>query len=334
MLDSPSADAGQTAITSSGFMQMPAGVKPEPAGKFGEMTNATVALDLSGADNFVQQESVLDLSGAFSTPAGGTAMIETGSLDLQGAVPPAAPAPVATDAPLSANAEALAAFFSAEIKGNLEKTEEVTEVPPATEDEAFDSSLDSIEWGASPTPAAEKLNDWSSSAPKGAPKSTPPRETPPPAPRPAPAAAAAAPPSPPKAAPKTAPKPTPKPHSPVGGADSALMFDTGGSSFRFSEDYVQRITKSFSGSLDEPVPESHKASSFFPQASNDEPSAPLSGGGAWSEADVARIEKIVREEVQMVVREVAEKIAWEVIPELAENIIRKELERVLKEMGQ
>ncbi len=122
-----------------------------------------------------------------------------------------------------------------------------------------------------------------------------------------------------------------------------MLFDTGGSSFRFSEDYVNRITKSFTGVHGEEVPESHApaAAPMFHQKSDDRPAkaAPAAevlasgfSGGAWSHADVARIEQIVREEVQMVVREVAEKIAWEVIPELAENIIRKELDKVLKEM--
>lgn len=118
-----------------------------------------------------------------------------------------------------------------------------------------------------------------------------------------------------------------------------MLFDTGGSTFRFSEDYVNRITKSFTGAHGEEVPEAHAAAPMFHQKSDDAPRAApsaeptgFSGGGAWSDADVARIEQIVREEVQMVVREVAEKIAWEVIPELAENLIRKELDKVLKEM--
>ena len=114
------------------------------------------------------------------------------------------------------------------------------------------------------------------------------------------------------------------------------MFDTGHSTFRFSEDYVNRITKSFTGAHNEEVPTKHTP--VFEQKSDDSapasagPSASGFSGGSWNAADMQRIEQIVREEVQMVVREVAEKIAWEVIPELAENIIRKELDKVLKEM--
>ena len=119
------------------------------------------------------------------------------------------------------------------------------------------------------------------------------------------------------------------------------MFDTGGSTFRFAPDYVERITRAFTGSTSEAVPEKHEEALFQrhsddrapPPAPEPKPAQGL-GGGAWSQQDVQMIEKIVREEVQMVVREVAEKIACEVIPELAENIIRKELEKVMKEMGE
>jgi hypothetical protein len=85
-----------------------------------------------------------------------------------------------------------------------------------------------------------------------------------------------------------------------------MMFDTGGSSFRFSEDYIHSITKSFNGEAHETVPTASVSAPFFPQQSDDAPKAsstppPASekpatglGGGAWTESDVARIEKIVR----------------------------------------
>jgi hypothetical protein len=122
-----------------------------------------------------------------------------------------------------------------------------------------------------------------------------------------------------------------------------MMFDTGGSNFRFAEDYVNRITRSFTGAVNEHIPDHKPAAeeaaprTLFPQRSDDSPlkapaGTPGAGGGAWSEHDVQKIEQIVREEVQMVIREVAEKVAWEVIPELAENLIRKELDKVLREM--
>lgn len=289
--------------------------------------------------------------------------------------PAAKPSPA--EEPLSANAQALAAFFEAEIHSNAPAAPAAPEAPPAppaeepAQDDAFDASLDSIDWTSGPAEAS--LAQWSSSK------------------VPAPEKAAASPSSdlPPKAPPagRQVPNAMPAPFGPPKGRPAAPgfadassgelaavpgakperapvdpMFDTGESTFRFSQDYVRRITKSFTGADNESVPEKH---AMFPQQSDDRTPPPAShpgfgeeaaapapaqgaggpgrgtepltagpGGGAWSEKDVAMIEKIVREEVQMVVREVAEKIAWEVIPELAENLIKKELERVLKEMGQ
>ena len=129
--------------------------------------------------------------------------------------------------------------------------------------------------------------------------------------------------------------------------DSLGLFDTGGSSFRFADDYIQRITRAFTGDLHEQVPAMHppKGAHAENPEKHDSP-APQSeaistrgsitslraGGGAWTAEETKKIEGLVREEVQMVVREIVEKIAWEVIPELAENLIKRELEKVLKEL--
>ncbi|MGZ3649519.1 MAG: response regulator [Bdellovibrionota bacterium] len=346
-----------------------------------EFTNATVALDFTDEPAFQTTPTphdVLEISRSFVTPPGGTALIDTSV--LQEAKSPDAPPPApkkapasAAEAPLSANAQALAAFFDAEIKAQPEaETSRPLPTPGAPAEvrerdrgagpaevrerdrgagampempvaDPFDASLSSIEWTEGPAEAS--LTAWSSSQPKSEPKRMPP-----------PKAAVSEKPPPFKAAEHT--KTTsgftamPPPGSAATNASSGpnLMFDTGGASFRFSEDYINRITKSFTGAEHETIPESHhmphaEAAPFFPQQSDDRPApapapaapaaSPLTGGGgAWSDGDVQKIEQIVREEVQMVVREVAEKIAWEVIPELAENLIRKELERVLKEMGQ
>ena len=254
---------------------------------------------------------------------------------------PTNPSPAAPVEDLSPNAQALAAFFEAEI-GSKEVQKPAASAPKASEtqpqpkkeqSDAFESSLGSIDWNEGP--AASSLQQWSANQPAGKPAST---DNPPPFQ-------------------KTMEKPQAR-TAPAGAATSispgestSFLFDTGKSNFRFSEDYIHRITKSFSGATEENVPEKH---SVFPQQSDDRRqnqeiitppeknsavpagklTSPRAGGGAWSEQDVAMIEKIVREEVQMVVREVAEKIAWEVIPELAENLIRKELEKVMKDLGQ
>lgn len=313
-----------------------------------ERTNLTVGLDLTGQTNTVSTEDVLDISSAFDSASGNTAMIDFAATASDPGPPPkenphAAPAPA--EAPLSANAQALAAFFEAEIQSQPEapppapkakapaETDFPQEPPPA---DSFDASLSSIEWDAGPADAS--LSGWSSNQPTKA-------ETPPAFPPRTSKTTTGFSPMPSGAPPLSAPKPGSGSGAERGGGPA--MFDTGGSSFRFSDDYINRITKAFAGNPDETMPESHhvehaEPTPFFPQRSDDRPAeapprtAPASspGGGAWSENDVQKIEQIVREEVQMVVREVAEKIAWEVIPELAENLIRKELDRVLKEMGQ
>ncbi len=337
-------------------------------------TNATVLLDTEMSDAEIVSELPLSapptgISATFTTPPGGTAVID---MSLMGGTkesdaPPAFKAPSAApvEEPLSANAQALAAFFAAEIETTSSKNDikapAKEEKPPASpkatsavspqpasskrEDE-FESSLSSIEWNEGP--AAASLDSWSSSQPqKGAAADSPPafKST-----GKTSAGIVSAPKSPAMSAGASSSPPASAPRRSTGGSSGGggagvsaplnenMLFDTGGSSFRFSEDYVNRITKSFTGAHGEEVPESH-TSPMFHQKSDDAPrpaAQPAEGGGfsggAWSEADVARIEQIVREEVQMVVREVAEKIAWEVIPELAENIIRKELDKVMKEM--
>lgn len=338
-----------------------------------EFTNATVLLDLSGsAPAYTPDEPILDLTNnTKSLQTSLTAMIDdprpaaslpTATEDAPPAAPPSSP-PAAAPEPnleLSPNATALAAFFSAEIAAGAAPksfpgisadpapTSETPPPAPAPEEDSFDASLSSIDWGDS---ADAQLGDWTNSKPAA--PSEPVAEAPPPAPAPAAAAPtpAAAPFTAPKAerpAPRPAastPAPTPSPSpAPVaahqgaatGGAPSSFLFDTADSNFRFAPDYVQRITKSFSGAMDEMIlgkDPSPPVEEFFPKASDDRPRARM-GGGAWSPEEMGRIEQLVKEEVQMVVREIAEKVAWEVIPELAENLIRKELDKVLKEMEQ
>lgn len=313
-------------------------------------TNPSIQLDLSeGPPPFQAQEAVLDFGAALESA---TAVIATppqpsplplpeSNEDVLGTLlgtkeepPPKLPPPDAplspkaeelseffekeltrnverpADAPLSKNAEALAAFFSAEI----EQKQAIAPAETAKEEDAFDASLGSIEWA---TPPEESLNAWSSNVPPAPPSQT--------APKPVSPARAQA-----KAKGANAPS-----GASLGGTP---MFDTGGSNFRFAEDYIHRITRSFTGALDESVPARHPTPSaeqtVFPKASNDSApqAAPSAGGGAWNAEELQKVEQLVREEVQMVVREVVEKVAWEVIPELAENLIKKELEKILKQM--
>lgn len=310
-------------------------------------------------------ESVLDMSGNAS-PADGTAMLDLSAVSPEsmgspkedtpppfsakraagvelpkGPITP--PSPPRTPEPaggLSANAQALAAFFSAEIDSNQPKRDVMA--PPEAE---FEKSMASIEWDNN---APSDLDSWSSGG--VTPPSAPPASAP---------AAPAAPVSAPKAAPRasTDAPPAAPPRAAAAGASavgaasgggaaaaaprrvvsaspSSMMFDTGGSSFRFAEDYIHRITKSFVGHPDEPVPQKH---AMFPVSSDDvAPSAPAAGpgvgAGGWNPVDSQKMEQIIREEVQMAVREVVEKVAWEVIPELAENLIKKELEKVMKQI--
>ena len=240
---------------------------------------------------------------------------------------------------LSPNAQALAAFFSAEVelKGTARQNQENSPAVPKGIAEKFDWQL----------PETANLDQWSSKAPSAEkPK-------------------------------QTATSDLPGTHPPPA---TSFQFDIGGSNFRFSEDYIQRISKGFTGDVDEHVPHHNQAPHhpLFPQTSNDTPAkeppppAPMKGkstvsdsdaffspnantnpkptsaipttkptlstpgfkpgGGNWTPEEMQKIEQLVREEVQMVVREMVEKIAWEVIPELAENLIKKELDSVLKQI--
>ncbi len=322
-LDNPPPPApGKTSEVTNSEQEKTPSVNHELVGS--QFTNSTVILDLSGEMDFNSpEEAVLDLSSSFLSPTGDLTPEEMKLISPE-APPPHPPQPA-----LSANAQALSAFFDAEIQFKAESAPKSASPPsappPAAAIDSFDASLDSIEWNASPADAS--LNAWSSNPSKGMPKDSPPpfkpKETKPSfSPKPPTLGASAA----------------PRESAALGG--EKLHFDTGGSSFRFSENYINRISKSFSGTTDETIPEVKRAP-FFPQKSDDSPapaaasiSAPSAFSGSWSEADSKRIEKIVREEVQMIVREVAEKIAWEVIPELAENLIRKELDKVLKDLEQ
>ena len=371
-----------------------------------EPQDPTVILDMSGGEvPFQPEEAVLDLSNSWQTPPGGTAILDATGLASTPEAPPSfdpfatAPPSAPPAAPaLSPNAEALAAFFAAEIDANgppsappaAAAAEEPPAPPAEAEEDSFDASLSSIDWGG---PAEVSLNSWSAPPPKktlseapsadpfgaGEPPAAPPARAPqtapapaaperPPAPpaaaapsaapaasRPAAATSPASPPqSPPAsrpaagAAPTHAPPSSPPaaaPKSGYAGASSdrgSFLFDTGGSNFRFADDYVQRITRAFTGAVDEmvlgkdPAPTPSPSGPVFPRESHDSSPAaaesPRLGGGGFSAEEVQRIEQLVREEVQLVVREMVEKVAWEVIPELAENLIRKQLDQVLKQM--
>lgn len=142
---------------------------------------------------------------------------------------------------------------------------------------------------------------------------------------------------------------------------STAMFDTGKASFRFSQDYVTRISKAFE-LADGLEHELSGAEQFNPDKTNfgsesdvhavEELRDILEARGKVSEQpleSVARaptplraapaiainradMEEIVRDEVRMICKSVVERVAWEMIPELAENIIRQELEKVMKEL--
>lgn len=361
-----------------------AGLPTEAEG--GEDRQPTLQLDLgSSLAGLTQEASVLDLSESFQ-----------GGSETPTSPPPkisvaGTPAKKLEEPNLSPNAQALAAFFEAEIDAKApghpsfppSASSAPGSVPPAApipgakpkglpaapsaptlvnpntappasplagleSGDSFDASLGSIEWGDSP----KNLNAWSSSS------VSPPKKAPPlskPAPLETPMMSSAS-----KLEGLSTPPPTSmefqrperKPSAqPIGSGavhgDSSFLFDTGGSNFRFAEDYIHRITKSFTGSPDEMIlgkdPSPPKPNPIFPRSSTDSPppdqtrselppAQPGSGRGAWTPEEEQRIEQLVKEEVQMVVREIAERVAWEVIPELAENIIRKELDKVLKEM--
>jgi DNA-binding response OmpR family regulator len=321
-----------------------AGLPPSAEGL--EERQPTLQIDLSGGlPPFQPEEQILDLSASFSggsetplSPPPGKLPAASPLSEPKAAKPQQASQP-ATGAPsLSANAQALAAFFEAEIdsKGTPPagipaakpaKPMAPPPIPPSASGlsadggDSFDASLESIDWSESP----KNLNAWSSSSLGQTKKPAPP------------------------AAPPAAPKVGKSAPSGASSGETSFIFDVGGSNFRFAEDYIHRITKSFTGSPDEMIlgkdPSPPKPNPIFPKASSDAQTArpraelpssgptPTSGGrGAWTPEEESRIEQLVKEEVQMVVREIAEKVAWEVIPELAENIIRKELDKVLKEM--
>ncbi len=364
-----------------------AGLPPEAEG--GEDRQPTLQLDLgSSLAGLTQEAAVLDLSESFQ---GGseTPISPPPKISVAGT-----PAKKLEEPNLSPNAQALAAFFEAEIDAKAPglpsspssigsapgsvppaapipgaKPKGLPAAPPSSSapnlmnpntatpasplaglesGDSFDASLGSIEWGESP----KNLNAWSSSS------VSPPKKAPPsskPAPLETPMMGSVS-----KLEGLSTPPPSTmdfqrserKPSAqPIGSGavhgDSSFLFDTGGSNFRFAEDYIHRITKSFTGSPDEMVlgkdPSPPKPNAIFPRSSTDSappaqtrselpPVQPGSGRGAWTPEEEQRIEQLVKEEVQMVVREIAERVAWEVIPELAENIIRKELDKVLKEM--
>lgn len=367
-----SAESDADTILGSGL----SGLAPESAPAFdltgsnNDFSDATVLLDppAEAAENAPSQP-VVDLSNSFATPPRGTALLDISRVDSapSAAAPGAPEAPAKAspaDEPLSANAQALAAFFSAEIDANAAPVEApAASAEPALEEDAFDASLSSIEWGS---PKAN-LNEWSSAPPPGAAKpAAPKRETPEPSMEgfsdPSTFAAPDMAPPRPAAAQRPAASPAPaRPTTQAFGASSeggSFLFDTGGSSFRFADDYTQRITKAFTGNIDEMSLGKDASTPVFHRSSDDLQASPAAqpapaaqaapelaadpltakakyvpaGGGAWSPEEVKRIEQIVRDEVQMVVREIAEKVVWEVVPELAENLIKKELEKVLKEM--
>jgi hypothetical protein len=240
------------------------------------------------------------------------------------------------EAPLSPNAQALAAFFAAEVDSHK----------PVEKDDFETLELSEESLVLSPAPSA--LNEWSSA---------------------------------PSAAEKSAPLASAE-------ADTPALFDTGGSTFRFSSDYTRRITRAFTGDLNEQVPSQapRAVQNVFPQVSSDTPSwvvpnvalpevdeslevsfdppkakktdakkeapiavpppseptpapqaAPTSGPASLaslSAEETAKIEQMIREEVHLVCREIVERVAWEVIPELAENLIKKELQKVIEQLEQ
>ena len=129
-------------------------------------------------------------------------------------------------------------------------------------------------------------------------------------------------------------------------------YDTGGSNFEFSRDYLERLGtrtprpghERTSSDLTpvgfmplpglEQMPATHRsppAHSHSVPASSPGSAAPAAAGPAIT---AAQVEAIVREETRKVCQDVVDKVAWEVIPELAENIIRRELEKVLASLDQ
>lgn len=329
-------------------------------------SDRTAMIDFqAGETDFPVQEKEKTLSKAISTLEASKNLPPAFS---KVASTPASEIPPPKEEPLSANAQALSAFFEAELDSKpASPPQKAPETPPAaptapSDDSFFDASMESIEWAS---PAKESLDSWSSNTPNfsQAEENLPPANIPPaskPVSKPA-ISSMSAPSSisevepaslfdspPPFTAPVEEAPPAFKkevaagPKSPSGASAAGNpLFDVGGSNFTFADDYIQRITKAFSGAINEAaVPNSHEG--LFHSESNDAPHAqpapkPVASStnltsGAWSPEDAKKIEQMVREEVQMVVREVVEKVAWEIIPELAENIIKKELDKVLKQM--
>jgi CheY-like chemotaxis protein len=277
-----------------------------------------------------------------------------GELSSSEGPPPFSPIPQASqkimEAPasspadeLSPNAQALAAFFEAEIHVHspAEGAQEIHETAAPLEEaeilttndlaptEDFDSSLSSIDWSND----GPSLEGWQSPSLAQKPEVSAQKEA---------------------AMPKVASSPSPEllarnprrslPHSAAPSAEESFLFDTGGSTFRFSDDYISKVTKSFTGSMEEMVlgkdPGVPVERKVFPQSSHDERGSlhksnpEMDRPAAWTAAETAKMERIIREEVQMAVREVLERVAWEVIPELAENIVKKELEKVMRQMDE
>lgn len=143
------------------------------------------------------------------------------------------------------------------------------------------------------------------------------------------------------------------------------MFDIADASFRFSADYVSRISRAFDhndevkrdldyqnpGNISEilasPSPNLEITPSAPSLSKNPKPNlaphAEIMGNTAnfnnsqkttLSNPPIskAEMEEIIRDEVRLVCKSIVEKIAWDTIPELAENIIRTELDKVLKDL--
>lgn len=135
-------------------------------------------------------------------------------------------------------------------------------------------------------------------------------------------------------------------------------FDIGDATFRFSDNYLQRISLTGDMEPDElgealakPPSNQHQT-----QQSLEIKGAKLQTGpsntatrldrGTDNSADTAintaatqqpqisstDVERIMREEIRAICFEMAEKVAWEVIPELAENIVRSELKKIMDDL--
>ncbi|MCO5142837.1 MAG: response regulator [Oligoflexia bacterium] len=335
-----------------------------------EFSDATAMIDVGSEASTLDfstasDERILDLSESFPDTQDGIQPLNTKSLTIEQPSQKTTLKPLHTDVPppmpqekqtedlekdLSENAQALAAFFDAEIeqKQPAQSTEETTteETP-----DNFDQSLDSIDWGSE----QPNLSQWTSNAPEPETStadepptfSTEPQfvseqtEDPMASIESVPADYDPEPEMPPAFSPKQEIPRSARPQPKSSQIDSvgSFMFDTGSSTFRFADDYIERITKSFTGVENEHIPAEEESAlpeepPLFQKKSTDVSTKnhPKLGGGAWTGDEIARMEDVIRQEVQTAVREVLEKVAWEIIPDLAENIIKAELEKVMKEM--